>query len=74
MQRIPISSSCLAAVGYDPQRHVLEVEFRNGGVYQYLDVPRWEHQRLRDADSHGTYFNTQIRTRYQFLVIRKPRK
>jgi hypothetical protein len=63
----------LASAGYDPRGHVLEIEFRNGGLYHYLDVPNGEHQRLLDAESHGTYFNARIRNRYPFLVIRKPR-
>jgi hypothetical protein len=73
MKRTPLDSSCLASAGYDRRDHVLEIEFRNGGLYQYLDVPSWEHQRLLDADSHGTYFNAHIRNRYPFQVIRRPR-
>jgi hypothetical protein len=70
MQLIPVRSSLLAAVGYDPWRHVLEIEFKNGALYQYLAVPEWEYERLLRAESHGAYFNAEIRNRYKFLVIR----
>ncbi len=39
MNRVPVSSSNLAAVGYDPAGKVLEIEFLNGSIYQYFNVP-----------------------------------
>ena len=39
MKRVPVSSSNLASVGYDPELRVLEVEFHNHTVYQYRNVP-----------------------------------
>lgn len=33
MNRVPVSSSNLRAVGYDPNTRTLEVEFLNGGLY-----------------------------------------
>ena len=39
MERIAVSSSNLASVGYDEANSVLEIEFNHGGVYQYYDVP-----------------------------------
>ena len=74
MKRLPLSSSCLASVGHDAKRHVLEVEFKNGGLYHYLGVPLWVKQGLLRADSHGTYFNAEIRNRYPFVMIRKPQR
>nr|WP_138497219.1 KTSC domain-containing protein [Nostoc sp. PA-18-2419] len=31
---LPVSSSMVAAVGYDPDEQILQVEFQNGAVYQ----------------------------------------
>ena len=39
MKRVAVDSSSIASVGYDSKAYVLEIEFRNGGVYRYLDVP-----------------------------------
>ncbi len=61
MERRPIESSSLATVGHDPGRRVLEVEFRNGGVYEYLDVPAEKHEALRAAESAGAYLNREIK-------------
>lgn len=38
MNRVPVSSSNIRSVGYDPQAQIPEVEFHNGGVYQYSHV------------------------------------
>jgi hypothetical protein len=72
MKRKSLDSSCLTSAGYDPQGHVLEIEFNPDRVYQYLDVPAGVFQGLLDADSHGTYFNEEIKHRYPFRMIRKP--
>ena len=65
MKRTPVNSSNLVSVGYDPRSLTLEVEFRRGSVYQYFDVPEFEHQELMQAESHGIYFNANIRDDYR---------
>lgn len=65
MQRQWLESSVLASVGYDRGRGVLEVEFRRGGVYQYLGVPVERVQEMMLAPSQGSYFSRQIRDRYR---------
>ncbi len=37
--RDPVVSSNLASAGYDAETRTLEVEFSNGAVYRYGDVP-----------------------------------
>ena len=64
MERIPVSSSHISSVGYDPDGHVLEVEFTDGSVYQYFDVPEAEYESLMSASSHGSYLNANIKGRY----------
>ena len=46
MDRTPVSSSNLASVGYDPSTKTLEIEFNDGAVYQYDDVPESEYTGL----------------------------
>jgi hypothetical protein len=36
VNRLPVSSSNLASVGYAPELRILEVEFLDRSVYQYL--------------------------------------
>ncbi|HET7229470.1 MAG TPA: KTSC domain-containing protein [Longimicrobium sp.] len=75
MQREPVQSSSVGSIGYDARKHLLEVEFRNGGVYRYLDVPEAEYQALRDADSVGRHLNQEIKPFYSVIKVRsRPRK
>ena len=69
MERIPLESEALASVGYDPGRHVLEVEFTSGRVYQYFDVPRHEVERMLRAGSRGAYFSERVRDHYRFEQV-----
>ncbi|MGH8899147.1 MAG: KTSC domain-containing protein [Egibacteraceae bacterium] len=66
MQRIPVISTMLASVGYDPTTRTLEAEFTSGAVYRYSDVPPETYEGLMAADSHGRYFNAHIRDRYRY--------
>ena len=71
MRRERLASSSLASVGYDPAKHLLEVEFRNGGVYQYLDVDDHEYGEFQEAESKGRYLNTEIKPRHRYKLLRK---
>lgn len=64
MHRIPVSSQIIASVGYDEGRQLLEVEFRNGWIYEYDDVPVVVHHGLITADSHGHFLKKYIVDKY----------
>jgi hypothetical protein len=64
MDRYPVISTNLATVGYDDIAGMLEVEFKNGRVYQYLDVPRMHFDAILRAGSPGEYFNANIKPFY----------
>lgn len=70
MERIPVVSSNIASIGYDPDSRTLEVEFRNGTLYQYYDVPPAEYTGLMNAASHGSYLHRYIRDKYRYQRIR----
>jgi KTSC domain len=70
VQRVPVESTSVASVGYDPERRVLEIEFRSGSVYQYSQVPQRVHERLMSASSKGRYLVYAIRTRFRYRRIR----
>lgn len=65
VQRQPVSSSTIASVGYDPDRHLLEIEFKKGGVYDYFGVPHALFDQLMAAASHGSFFHHHIRNQFQ---------
>ncbi len=69
MQRVLVESTTLASAGHDARAAVLELQFRNGAVYQYFHVPRRVYRDLLWAQSKGGYFNQNIRGRYPYKLI-----
>ncbi|MFC7595921.1 KTSC domain-containing protein [Terrabacter sp. GCM10028922] len=67
MERQAVSSSSVVSIGYDGASQVLEVEFANGGIYQYLDVPAWCFEELTRSDSVGTFVNAQVKPHYRYV-------
>lgn len=64
-----VSSSNISSVGYDMDKKLLRVEFKNGSVYDYFNVPQSEHDNLINAASVGSYFNQNIRTAYEYAGV-----
>lgn len=69
MDRVTVQSSNVAAVGYDEDEKVLEVEFNNGSVYQYSDVPMNIYDGLISAGSVGKYFNANVKNTFAFQQV-----
>ena len=72
MQRVPVESTTLGSAGHDAQSAVLELQFRNGAVYQYFSVPSRVYRDLLEARSKGVYFNQNIRGRYPYQRVHDP--
>jgi hypothetical protein len=64
MDRIPVSSSNIAQIGYEPDFQTLEIQFLTGGVYQYSGVPPNVFEEFTAASSKGRYFSAYIKDRY----------
>ena len=69
MNRQTVSSSNINSVGYDESTGILEIEFNNGGIYQYSNVPLSEYESLISASSVGQYFHQNIKERYSFIKV-----
>jgi hypothetical protein len=69
MIRQTVSSSNISSIGYDPESRTLEIEFHNGGVYQYFNVPESIYNALMSAPSHGSYFHHYIKGQYRWTEI-----
>jgi hypothetical protein len=63
---IPVISSNLAAVAYNPLTRILSIRFHRSGVYHYHGVPYLVYQGLMSAGSKGKYFHAHIKDRYPF--------
>jgi hypothetical protein len=69
MERVPVSSTNIASIGYDPSTQILEVEFLSGGIYQYFGVPDYIYESFLNAGSKGSFFHEQIRNVYAYVRI-----
>lgn len=67
--RTPVSSSNVASVGYDQPTSTLVVEFKNGNVYQYFDVPEQVYEGLLQANSVGAYLNQAVKLSYRYARV-----
>jgi hypothetical protein len=77
ISRIPrhsVQSSAIAKVGYSKRRHILEIEFVNGAVYRYLDVPISVYRDLMSAESKARFYDSNIRRHYHSVLIRSQQK
>ena len=74
IERRPVESRALLAVGYSRRLRALEVEFKRGGTYRYLDVPRTVYEGLLTADSKAGYYNRHIRGKYRSVYVRPRRR
>ncbi len=61
MRTIPVKSSNLREIGYDPTSHELRVVFASGAVHDYSGVSPERYAGLMSAESHGKYFAEHIK-------------
>lgn len=64
MDRELVSSSTVLSIGYEPTTNTLEVEFKNGGLYQYYNVPEPIFQQLMESESKGKFLHVYIKPAY----------
>ena len=72
--RQPVQSSAIAKVGYSKRRHMLEIEFVNGAVYRYLEVPVTVYRDLMSAASKAQFYDFHVKGHYRSVSIRPPQK
>lgn len=51
---------------YDRQRRILTIQYRNGGTYDYFDVPGTIWYRIKQVRSPGRFIDRNIRGVYQY--------
>lgn len=69
MKRDHVESSNIESIGYDSKSQTLEIEFLNGTIYQYFDVPETVFEEFMGADSHGKYLNANIKGTYRYSKV-----
>ena len=74
IQRQPVQSTAIAKIGYSKRQHILEIEFVNGAVYRYLDVPPAIYRGLMSAGSKAQFYDFNVKGHYRSIAIRPLQK
>jgi hypothetical protein len=69
IEKQPVSSSNIEALGYDESTQTLRVWFTIGNIYDYANVPQIEFEQLKFAPSIGAYFNRNIKGAYPYIKV-----
>ena len=72
--RQPVQSTAIAKIGYSKRHHILEIEFINGAVYRYLDVPVEVYRDLMSAESKARFYDSNIKGHYRSVLIQSRQK
>ncbi len=59
-------SSNIAQFAYDNANQILKVEFKNGSVYDYFDVPEHIFEGMKGAASKGQFLAQQVKGSYRY--------
>lgn len=68
--RKPVESEGITSIGYSRVAKILEIEFRNGRIYQYAGVSEWTRRKFMSAESKGMFFQAEIRGHYAYRRMR----
>lgn len=61
-----LKSSRIKLAEYNDSTEILTIEFVAGGRYKYFSVPENIYHGLISSKSPGAYFDSVIKTRYNF--------
>lgn len=62
-------SSNIARYKYEEKTRVLTVEFKNGGTYNYYDVPPAVFEQMKAAPSKGGFLARNIKGAYRYARV-----
>jgi hypothetical protein len=64
-ERVRLGSAAIAALKYDEEKRMLDVEFRGGATYRYKHVPEFVYRELLKAESVGKFWNA-IKDQFEY--------
>src|SRR5262245_19304278 len=74
IRRQEVQSSAIATIGYSRRRHILEIEFVNGAVYRYFDVPIVIYRNLMSSESKARFYDSDVRKHYRSVLVQPGQK
>lgn len=69
MNKILIQSSVIECLGYDSDHQLMEVEFSDGSIRRYYEVPPADYERHANSKSHGRHFVRRINEAYRSTEV-----
>lgn len=63
MEYTEVKSSRCQAIGYDPDKRIMGVIFRNGSEYHYSDIDNETYNRIINSSSVGKELQSVINTK-----------
>jgi len=70
MEKTRVKSSNIRSIGYDEPTQILEIDFQQGGTYQYFGVSKKIYDSLiKSTTSPGEYYERFIKNRYRHKKI-----
>lgn len=67
---VVVNSSNIKTAKYNTESKNLLVEFNNGSLYEYNDVPWEKFTKFRMSESQGKFFSTNISRAYPYKKIK----
>ena len=64
LDRKRVNSDLFRSIGYDHDSRIMEVEFTDGVVFRYFQVPENVHKRLMRTRAKAAYFRNYIHYQY----------
>lgn len=65
-EMIPVESSNVREIGYDPDTSILYVKFKPDSLYKYFDVPADVWEDFKSASSKGQFVHQRLKGTYQY--------
>lgn len=62
-------SSNITGFGYDKEKQVLVVEFKNGGRYNYFDVQETVFKQMDAAPSRGQFLAQNVKGNFRYARV-----
>jgi hypothetical protein len=63
---IPVQSTNLGMIGYEPDSRTMTVQYKNGGyVYSYHGVPQEIYDQAQESESIDSYLSRNVKGRYE---------
>jgi len=68
MKELAVKSRIIELLAYDPDKHRLRIEFKNGAIRNFAGVPPKIVNALLRAKSPGSFYIDHIRTNFELLA------